>query len=45
MDHLRLGLGTVWIVFTVVAAALLGSDFILNEIRAYLRHHRDSGAK
>jgi len=45
MDHVRLGLGTLWMIFTVVAAALLGTDFILHEIRSYLRHHRDSGTK
>ena len=42
MDHLRFGLGTLWICFTLVAAALLGTDFILHEIRAAVRHHRDS---
>ncbi len=40
MVHLRLGIGTLWIIFTVGAAALLGTDFILQEIRIFLRHKR-----
>lgn len=42
MDHLRSGLGTVWIFFTIIAAALVGTDFILREIRTTIRHHRES---
>ncbi len=45
MDHLRIGLGTFWILFTVVAATLLGTDFILHEIRVALRNHRESETK
>jgi hypothetical protein len=45
MDPLRIGLGTLWILITVVAAALLGTDFILYEIRVAIRNHRESGTK
>ena len=45
MDQLRFGLGAVWIFFTILAAALLGTDFILNEIRVFLRDHRESGTR
>jgi hypothetical protein len=45
MDHLRFGLGTIWILFTIIATALLGTDFILHEIRAVIRSHRESGTK
>ena len=45
MEHLRLSLGTIWIICTLVAAAFLGTDFILHEIRAMIRHYRDSGPK
>jgi hypothetical protein len=45
MDHLTLGLGTVWIVFTIIATALLGTDFILSEIRSIIRNHRESETK
>lgn len=45
MEHLRFGLGTIWIICTLVAAAFLGTDFILHEIRTIIRHHRDSGTK
>ncbi len=45
MEHLRFGLGTIWIFFTIVAAAFLGTDFILHEIRTIIRHRRDSGTK
>lgn len=43
MNHLKLG--TFFIVFTIGAAAVLGTDFILHEIRAYLRHRREAGIK
>ena len=42
MDHLRFGLGTLWIFFTIAAAAFLGTDFILYEIRIAIRHRRES---
>ncbi len=45
MDHLRFGLGTLWIFLTIIAAALLGTDFILHEIRIAIRNHRESGTK
>jgi hypothetical protein len=41
MDRLALGVGTVWIFFTIGAAALLGTDFILHEIRTLIRHDRE----
>jgi hypothetical protein len=43
MNHLSLG--TFWIIFTVGAATVVGTDFILHEIRTYLRHRRESGPK
>jgi hypothetical protein len=45
MEHLRVSLGTIWIICTLVAAAFLGTDFILYEIRTIVRHRRDSGRK
>lgn len=45
MEHLRLGLGTIWLFFTIVATALLGTDFVLNEIRTALQHRRESDTK
>lgn len=45
MHDLRFGLGMIWIVFTMVAAALLGTDFILHEIRSAIRNYRDSHSK
>jgi hypothetical protein len=42
MDHIRFGLGALWIFFTIVAAAFLGTDFILHEIRTLIRQHRES---
>jgi hypothetical protein len=38
MDQFRFGIGTLWIVLTVAAAALLGTDFLLHEIRTILKH-------
>lgn len=43
MNHLKLG--TFFIIFTVGAATVLGTDFILHEIRTYLRHRRELGTK
>lgn len=45
MHDLRFALGTLWIFFTIIAAALLGTDFILHEIRTCLRQHRESETK
>jgi len=45
MDSLRFGLGTVWLLFTIAAAAFLGTDFVLYEIRMAIRHRRDVRAK
>jgi hypothetical protein len=42
MNEIRFGLGTVWIIFTILATALLGTDFILNEIRSYFRRDGES---
>jgi hypothetical protein len=45
MDQLRFGVGTLWIVITVVAAAILGTDLILYEIRTILRQRRKAGTE
>lgn len=45
MDHLGLGLGTLWLLLTVAAAAILGTDFILHEIRILLRDRHESKSK
>jgi hypothetical protein len=45
MQDLRLELGTIWIVITMIAGAFLGTEFIVNEIRSAIRHHRESGTK
>jgi UPF0716 family protein affecting phage T7 exclusion len=45
MEHLQLGLGTIWLLFTIVATAFLGSDFILHEILTVIRRRRDSDAE
>jgi hypothetical protein len=43
MDQLRFGVGTLWIVVTVAAAAILGTDFILHEIRTVIKQRRKTG--
>jgi hypothetical protein len=45
MDHVRFGIGTVWIFFTVGAAVLLGAEFISHEIHALIKQRREPKAK
>jgi hypothetical protein len=45
MDHLRFGIGTLWLVLTIGAAAFLSTDFILQEIRIIIRQRREAGTK
>jgi hypothetical protein len=45
MDHVRFGIGTVWIFFTIGAAVLLGAEFISHEIHALIKHRREPEAK
>jgi len=40
MDHLTAGIGVVWIILTIVAATLLGTEFILHEILTVVRRRR-----
>jgi len=40
MDHIRFGIGTFWICITVGATVLLGTEFILHEIHAFIRQRR-----
>jgi hypothetical protein len=44
MDDLRYAVGTLWMFLTIGAAALLGTDFILNEIRMILKERRQPKA-
>jgi hypothetical protein len=37
MDHVRFGIGTVWMFFTIGAAVLLGAEFISHEIHAFIK--------
>jgi hypothetical protein len=45
MDHLRFGIGTLWLALTIGAAAFLSTDFILQEIRIVKKERRETGAK
>lgn len=45
MDHVKFGIGAVWILLTLGAAALLGTEFILQEIHTYLKHRREREAE
>jgi hypothetical protein len=45
MDHVRFGIGTVWICFTIGAAVLLGAEFISHEIQAFIKQRREPEAK
>lgn len=45
MDHVRFGIGTVWMFFTIGAAVLLGAEFISHEIHAFIKHRREPEAK
>jgi hypothetical protein len=45
MDHVRFGIGTVWIIFTIGAAVLLGAEFISHEIHAFIKQRREPEAK
>lgn len=45
MESLRFGIGVLWIILTIAAAAFLGTDFILDEIRILRRHRHGSEAE
>jgi hypothetical protein len=45
MDHVRFGIGTVWLVLTIGAAVLLGAEFISHEIHAFIKQRREPEAK
>jgi hypothetical protein len=45
MDHLRFGIGTLWLALTIGAAAFLSTDFILQEIRIVKKERREAGTK
>ena len=45
MDHVRFGIGTVWLVFTIGAAILLGAEFISQEVHAFIKQRREPEAK
>jgi hypothetical protein len=45
MDQLRFGVGTLWIVLTIAATAILGTDFILHEIRTILKQRRKASTE
>jgi len=44
-DHVRFGIGTVWLVLTIGAAVLLGAEFISHEIHAFIKQRREPEAK
>jgi hypothetical protein len=41
MDRIRFGIGAVWILLTIGATAFLGTEFVIHEIHAFIRHRRD----
>jgi hypothetical protein len=41
MDPLTIHVSAAWIVVTLLAAAFLGTEFILHEIVALVRHRRN----
>ena len=45
MDHFTIRLGTAWLVLTILAAAFLGTEFILQEILSLIKHRRGPGAE
>ena len=45
MDQVKFGIGTVWIIFTIGAAVLLGAEFISHEIHAFIKQRREPEAK
>ncbi len=45
MDHITVGIGTVWIFLTIGAAVLLGAEFVCHEVQALIRHRREPDAK
>jgi len=45
MDHFTIRLGAVWLFLTILAAAFLGTEFILHEIHSLIKHRRDPGAE
>lgn len=45
MDHMTIRIGAVWMVVMVLAAAFLGTEFILQEIHSFFEHRRDSEAE
>lgn len=42
MDPMTVGIGAVWMVLNLAAAAFLGAEFIVQEIRSRF-HSRDEG--
>jgi hypothetical protein len=40
MDHFTIGIGAAWLGLTILAAAFLGTEFILHEIHTYIRERR-----
>ncbi len=45
MDHITFGVSAAWMFLTVVAAAFLGSEFIVHEILVVIRRRRDPEAE
>jgi UPF0716 family protein affecting phage T7 exclusion len=42
MDHMTLGIGALWMLLNLIAAAFLGAEFIVQELRGLMtrRHER-----
>jgi hypothetical protein len=45
MDHFTVGVGAVWIFLTIGAAAFLGTEFVLQEVRTLIKQRRDPKAE
>jgi hypothetical protein len=42
---MTVGVGAAWMFLTIVAAAFLGSEFVVQEIRVLIRRRRDPEAE
>jgi hypothetical protein len=45
MDHMTMGVGDAWILLSIGAALVLGTEFVLHEIHSLLRRRRDPEAE
>ena len=45
MERITVGVMAVWIILTIGIAAFLGTEFVLQEIHAFIRHRREHRAE